>query len=65
MPKLQLVRRIIYPLQEFVKAEAFSGVLLLLITLLAIAWANSPWSDTYAAAWNTPLTIALGEYGDC
>ncbi|WP_161887783.1 Na+/H+ antiporter NhaA [Pontibacter russatus] len=63
MPKLQLVRRIIYPLQEFVKAEAFSGILLLLITLLAIAWANSPWPETYVAVWNTPLTIALGEYG--
>lgn len=63
MPKLQLVKRIIYPLQEFVKAEAFSGILLMLITLVAIAWANSPWSETYAAVWNTPLTIAFGEYG--
>lgn len=63
MPKLQLVKRIIYPLQEFVKAEAFSGILLMLVTLVAIAWANSPWSETYAAVWNTPLTIAFGEYG--
>ncbi|GAA4427584.1 sodium/proton antiporter NhaA [Pontibacter saemangeumensis] len=63
MPKLQLVKRILYPLQEFIKAEAFSGILLMLVTLAAIAWANSPWSETYDAVWNTPLTIAFGEYG--
>jgi len=63
MPELPLLRRIIYPLQEFVKAEAFSGILLMLITLVALAWANSPWSETYTAVWNTPLTIAFGDYG--
>ena len=63
MPKLQLVKRILYPLQEFIKAEAFSGILLMLVTLTAIAWANSPWAETYDAVWNSPLTISFGEYG--
>ncbi|MHA6247824.1 Na+/H+ antiporter NhaA [Pontibacter sp. CAU 1760] len=63
MPKLQLLRRIIYPLQDFIKAESFSGILLMLVTLLALAWANSPWGATYDAVWNTPLTVAVGDYG--
>lgn len=61
--KPKLYRRILYPLLEFVKAESFSGILLMFVTLIAIAWANSPWADTYEKVWNTPFTIALGDYG--
>ncbi|WP_439882862.1 Na+/H+ antiporter NhaA [Pontibacter sp. MBLB2868] len=61
MAKYQLVRRIIYPLQEFVRAEAFSGIVLIFITLVALAWANSPWSESYAATWNTVLSFKLGD----
>jgi NhaA family Na+:H+ antiporter len=61
--KSKILRRIIYPLQEFIKAESFSGILLMFVTLVALAWANSPWSETYNQTWNTPLTIAFGEFG--
>jgi Na+:H+ antiporter, NhaA family len=63
MSKLQLVKKIIYPLQEFIKAESFSGILLLFVTLFALAWANSPWSDSYDQVWNSVLTIQFGEFG--
>ncbi len=33
------------------------------VTIIAIAWANSPWADTYEKVWNTPFTLALGDYG--
>ena len=61
--KIPLIRRIIYPLQKFIKAESFSGILLMFVTLMALAWANSPWADSYTETWNTPLTIAFGEFG--
>jgi NhaA family Na+:H+ antiporter len=61
--KSKILRRIIYPLQEFIQAESFSGILLMFVTLVALAWANSPWSETYSQTWNTPLTIAFGEFG--
>ncbi|WP_276495802.1 Na+/H+ antiporter NhaA [Pontibacter litorisediminis] len=61
--KPKLYRRILYPLLEFVRAESFSGILLMFVTLIAIAWANSPWADTYEKVWNTPFTIAFGDYG--
>ena len=63
MSAKRLLRKIVYPLQEFIRAEAFSGVLLMLITLLALAWANSPWATTYLNTWNTTLTLQLGDYG--
>ncbi|MBC5991775.1 Na+/H+ antiporter NhaA [Pontibacter cellulosilyticus] len=63
MPKISLYRRIIYPLQEFLRAEAFSGMLLMFITLAALAWANSPWAESYIDTWNTVLTLKLGAFG--
>lgn len=62
MTTQRLAKRILYPIQEFIRAEAFSGILLMLVTLAAIAWANSPWADSYTDTWNTVLTIGFGEF---
>jgi Na+:H+ antiporter, NhaA family len=40
--------------------EAGGSALLLVATLLALAWANSPWSDSYEAFWSTHATIGIG-----
>ena len=63
MAKFKLVRRIVYPLQEFLRAEAFSGILLMFVTLVALAWANSPWAENYVETWNTVLTVQIGAFG--
>ena len=34
--------------------EAGGSALLLVATVLALAWANSPWSASYFAFWETP-----------
>ncbi len=34
---------------------------MLLCTLVALIWANSPWAHHYHALWHTPLAISLGE----
>jgi NhaA family Na+:H+ antiporter len=36
------------PFQEFFKTESASGVVLLAVTALALAWANSPFAGSYA-----------------
>lgn len=41
--------------QNFVKVESFSGILLLFATVVAIVWANSPFSDSYQAIWDYKL----------
>src|SRR5262245_3786496 len=55
-----LAERLGAPFQRFLAIEASSTILLLAATLLALAWANSPWSASYAALWHTPLAISLG-----
>ena len=39
-----------------------AAMLLLLFTVIAIAWANSPWGATYDAFWDTEVEIAVGEF---
>jgi Na+:H+ antiporter, NhaA family len=38
------------------------GALLLLSTALAMVWANSPWSASYAEFWNTPVSLVVGTH---
>jgi len=47
---------------EFAHLEASGGVLLLLCTIIALAWANSPWAESYTRLWQTKLTIGLGGF---
>ncbi len=47
------------PFQEFTRVGATSGVLLLVCTALALAWANSPWRDSYFRVWHAELAIGL------
>src|SRR4029453_2290424 len=41
--------------------EAGGSALLLAATVLALAWANSPWADTYDSFWSTSATVGIGE----
>nr|WP_281182114.1 Na+/H+ antiporter NhaA [Aldersonia kunmingensis] len=42
-------------------AESLAAAMLLGATLIALIWANSPWSQSYSEFWHTPLTISLGD----
>ena len=39
-----------------------AAMLLLLFTVIAIAWANSPWGATYDEFWETEVEIAVGAF---
>lgn len=41
--------------------EAAGGAVMLMAAVLALVWANSPWSAGYEALWDTELEVALGE----
>ncbi|MEE8337960.1 MAG: Na+/H+ antiporter NhaA [Dehalococcoidia bacterium] len=60
-PQAQL-RRIVRPVQEFIDTESAGGIVLGAAALLAIVWANSPWSDSYFALLKAPLIIDLGVF---
>jgi NhaA family Na+:H+ antiporter len=54
-------RKVVQPLQRVMRHEAAGGVVMLAAALVAIAWANSPWSASYAEVWQTPLRVELGD----
>jgi len=50
------------PFQEFFRAEASGGILLLACTAVALIWANSPWHASYQDFWHTSVTVGFGAY---
>ncbi|MES1185291.1 MAG: Na+/H+ antiporter NhaA [Myxococcales bacterium] len=56
----RLLRAARRPLERFFHLEAASGLLLLASAAIALAWASSPWSGSYAWLWHTPLGIQVG-----
>ena len=48
------------PLRGFLKTEAGSAGLLLAAAVVALVWANSPWSDEYESLWETTAVIGIG-----
>src|SRR5437588_13113204 len=53
-------RNLAAPVRDFLSTETGSAVVLLAAALAALAWANSPWSDSYESVWHTTLSIRLG-----
>ena len=50
------------PLERFLHIEAASGILLVLVAAVALAWANSPWRESYQALWQTPIGVRVGGF---
>ena len=42
--------------------EAGSAGLLLAATVIALVWANSPWSESYVSLWHTEAVIGIGDH---
>jgi NhaA family Na+:H+ antiporter len=47
---------------RFTHTEAFGGALLLFATVIALAWANSPWAASYAEVWHTHIRVGIGSH---
>jgi Na+:H+ antiporter, NhaA family len=45
----------------YMGTEAGGSALLLVAALLALGWANSPWSGSYDAFWSTPTSLGIGD----
>jgi NhaA family Na+:H+ antiporter len=44
-------------LEQFVHSETSGSILLFAATVVALAWANSPWNSSYFAFWKLPLPL--------
>jgi NhaA family Na+:H+ antiporter len=49
-------------LRKFLADEAGGGAALLIATVVALLWANSPWWPTYDAFWHTTVAISFGDH---
>ena len=56
-------RNVAAPIRSFLSTESGSAMVLLAATVVAMVWANSPWSDSYESVWETKLSIQLGGDG--
>ncbi|MEJ5221141.1 MAG: Na+/H+ antiporter NhaA, partial [Tepidiforma sp.] len=54
-----VVRRFVRPAQRFAAIEASGGIVLLLGAIIALAWVNSPWEQSYHDLWETELALDL------
>ena len=61
-PREMLIAQLATPLRTFLATEAGSAGLLLAATMVALLWANSPWSDSYESLWSTDLVVRIGEH---
>jgi NhaA family Na+:H+ antiporter len=58
----RLIGRLTAPFERFLELEASSTILLLAATVLALAWANSPWAETYEHLLHVPLAARIGPW---
>lgn len=49
------------PVRTYVATENASATILLLATVVAIVWANSPWSAGYESLWHTEVAVSFGD----
>ena len=58
-PKIAPIAR---PFAKFAQVEAAGGIVLIIATVAALIWANSPWSQSYFDFWKTYLTVSVGGF---
>ena len=57
------LRLIVGPFEAFFRTEALGGAVVALAALVALALANSPWSEEYEALWLTRVRIGAPTFG--
>lgn len=54
--------RALSPFRSFVSNYVSGGILLLVATVVALLWANSPWAASYHALWEMDASITVGPF---
>ena len=54
-----LVQAVRVPIQSYIHTEEVGAVILLLGAAAALAWANSPWSESYESFWHTKVSFDI------
>ena len=56
------IKRLLSPFEQFVRSESTGGVTLIFASILAFAWANSPWAPGYFALREITFGVGLGDW---
>jgi len=56
---IAFVLNLFRPFLVFTRVEILGGTLLLAASVIALVWANSPWTETYAWLWDRQISIGL------
>jgi Na+:H+ antiporter, NhaA family len=57
-----LIERILKPFAQFAHTASSGGIVLLVCTVIALAWANSPWAASYHHLWETEVALDAGPF---
>ena len=57
------VDAVVSPIQDLIRIESTSGIVLIGAALAAFAWANSPWAAGYERLLDVPVGLRLGDWG--
>ncbi|HKV07031.1 MAG TPA: Na+/H+ antiporter NhaA [Thermoanaerobaculia bacterium] len=55
-----LIERVLRPFAKFAHTASSGGIVLLVCTALALAWANSPWAASYHHIWELEIAVDAG-----
>lgn len=58
----KIVRKFIKPIEEFLQFEAAGGIILIVMTVIAMVWANSPWHHSYHEMLHTHVKFGFGDF---
>ncbi|MGB1050212.1 MAG: Na+/H+ antiporter NhaA [Rhodothermales bacterium] len=61
-PKNRPIDELLKPIHQFLRLEASSGILLMVMAVLALILANTALSETYFSALEVQLTVGFGEF---
>jgi Na+/H+ antiporter NhaA len=56
-------RNLAAPVRDFLGTETGGAAVVAAATVVALLWANSPWSHSYQSVWGTQLAIRIGGSG--
>jgi len=56
------IAKLLSPVQDFIRTESSSGVVLIAAALVAFAWANSPWAAHYFAILDIRFGVGFGAW---
>lgn len=59
---LAYVLQLFRPFLAFTRVEILGGTLLLLASIVAIVWANSPWTATYEWLWSRQISLGIEDF---